>query len=142
MTLKCYAGDVRYISMRDGLSSRQVYELEEDADGFVWMYTNTGHRAGAEVVQAYVRDLKSSVKRPFKELKAFGKVNVEPGCTEKVTLTLDKSAFAFYDPADRQWTIEPGKFEILIGTSSGNIVKKIPGTIETGRKWLDSDHIF
>lgn len=88
--------------------------------------TNTGKRSGSEVVQLYVRDEKSSVYRPYKELKAFGKVNLEPGETKDVVLNLDKESFAFYDPTDKMWTVEPGKFQLLIGNASDNITQKMP----------------
>ncbi len=100
--------------------------------------TNTGDREGAEVVQAYVRDLKSSVARPEKELKAFKKVGLANGETKEVTLELDKSSFAFYNPVTRLWTVEPGKFEILIGSSSGNISARVPVEIKESITWSDS----
>ena len=101
--------------------------------------TNIGSVDGAEVVQAYVRDVKSSVARPEKELKAFAKVKVAPGQTEEAVLTFDRNAFAYYDPDDAKWTLEAGKFEILIGTSSDNIVAKVPVTVGKSQKWADSE---
>ncbi len=82
---------------------------------------NTGSRAGQEVVQLYVRDLESSLARPEKELKAFAKVALEPGETRTVTFSLDRDALSFYDPGSRQWVVEPGEFEVLIGSSSRDI---------------------
>ena len=61
--------------------------------------TNTGARVGAEVVQVYVRDVAASVERPFKELKGFAKVTLDPGQTQTVTIELGPRAFAFYDVA-------------------------------------------
>ena len=84
--------------------------------------TNTGSVAGAETVQLYVSDLQSSVERPVKELKAFRKVFLQPGETQQVSLTLDKSALSFYNDQTGQWTAEPGEFKALIGTSSKNII--------------------
>ena len=84
--------------------------------------TNTGSVAGAETVQLYVSDLQSSVERPVKELKAFRKVFLQPGETQQVSLTLDKSALSFYNDQAGQWTAEPGEFKALIGTSSKNII--------------------
>ena len=86
--------------------------------------TNTGSRAGAETVQLYIRDVESSVERPFKELKAFNKVFLQPGETQQVSLTIDKSALSFYDDKSAAWTAEPGDFEALIGPSSGQIVTR------------------
>ncbi|MBN1138465.1 MAG: glycoside hydrolase family 3 C-terminal domain-containing protein [Anaerolineae bacterium] len=82
---------------------------------------NTGNLAGQEVVQLYVRDLKSSLARPEKELKAFAKVALEPGETRTITFCLGQDALPFYDPARGQWVVEPGEFEILVGSSSRDI---------------------
>ncbi len=100
--------------------------------------SNIGRRKGSEVVQVYVRDLKSSVVRPYKELKAFSKVELAPGQTKAVKLPLDKQAFAFYNPETKLWTVEPGKFEILVGTSSDNIVARLPVNISEPLAWSDS----
>jgi beta-glucosidase len=56
-----------------------------------------------------------------KELKGFGKVNLKPGESKRVTLKLDRRAFSFYDVKKRDWTAEPGDFRILVGGSSDNI---------------------
>ena len=74
--------------------------------------TNTGKVAGKTVVQIYVHDHASSLPRPYKELKGFAKVALEPGQTKTVPITLDPRAFAYYDPAFGQWVIESGQFEI------------------------------
>ncbi len=120
---------------KPALSSTKI-----DGDGSVTVtvpVTNTGSRTGAEVVQIYVRDIKSSLYRPYKELKAFEKVEVKPGETVDVSLTLDKNAFAFYDPATARWTVEPGKFEILVGTASDAIAAYLPLTVATPAAWHD-----
>ncbi len=101
--------------------------------------TNTGSRAGAEVVQGYVSASKSGVHRPLKELKAFSKVAVEPGQTAEAVLTFDRSAFAFYSPELKKWVVEPGRYEILIGNSSDNITSKLPVTIPSAISWSDSE---
>ena len=80
--------------------------------------TNTGNRAGAEVAQVYVGDRHSSVPRPVRELKGFSKVNLGAGETKQVSVTLDRRAFAYYDVKKHDWTVEPGDFEILVGSSS------------------------
>jgi beta-glucosidase len=81
--------------------------------------TNTGKRAGTEVVQMYVRDLVSSVTRPIKELKGFEKVSLEPGETKTVSLEITPESLAFYG-VNMKYTVEPGEFEIMVGTSSRN----------------------
>ncbi len=83
--------------------------------------TNTGKRAGRETIQIYVNDVKSSLPRPVKELKAFTKVHLKPGETETASLSLDRDAFMFYSPGSKKWILEPGWFEILIGASSQDI---------------------
>lgn len=82
---------------------------------------NTGSRAGAEVVQVYVHDVKSSVDRPVKELKAFQRVDLKPGEEQVVTLTLDRRSMWFYDPLVKDWAAEPGEFDVLVGSSSRDI---------------------
>ena len=98
----------------------------KDQITFTIPVTNTGNRAGAETVQLYIRDVKSSVERPFKELKAFQKVFLQPGETRQVSLTIDKSALSFYDDKIAAWTAEPGDFEGIIGPSSGQIAGRYP----------------
>jgi beta-glucosidase len=83
--------------------------------------TNTSARAGQEIVQVYVRDLKSSVHRPNKELKGFSKIMLEPGETNTVTITLARDAFAFWDDLQHAWVAEAGEFEVLVGSSSQDI---------------------
>jgi beta-glucosidase len=78
---------------------------------------NTGKRNGAEVVQMYIRDEYSSVPRAVKELKGFKKIWLESGQSETVTFKIDKEMLSFYD-VNMKWIIEPGDFEIMIGTSS------------------------
>jgi beta-glucosidase len=82
---------------------------------------NTGAMAGKDVVQVYVRDVRSSLARPQKELKRFAKVALKPGESQTLEFTLDERAFAFYDPYESDWVLEPGEFEILVGSSSRDI---------------------
>ncbi len=91
--------------------------------------TNTGQKAGAEVVQLYLHDVKASVERPAKELKAFEKVYLQPGESRDVTFTVDRKALGFYDESRGQWTAEPGAFEALVGTSSAQISSKVRFTL-------------
>jgi len=82
---------------------------------------NTGTRPGAEVVQLYLHDVESSLPRPEKELKGFGRVMLQPGETRALTFTLDRSAMAFFDPGKGDWVAEKGAFEVLVGASSRDI---------------------
>jgi beta-glucosidase len=82
---------------------------------------NTSARPGSTVVQAYVRDLATSLERPDKELKAFAKVHLEAGQVQAVQLTLDMRALAYFDDAQHAWVAEPGEFELLVGQSSADL---------------------
>ena len=86
--------------------------------------TNTGDRKGKETVQLYVSDVKSSVDRPVKELKRFKKVELNPGETKEVKFELDRSALSYFDADKHDWVMESGEFEVLIGSSSGDIRSK------------------
>lgn len=79
---------------------------------------NTGSRAGAEVVQAYVQDVSCSVERPVKELRAFEKVFLAPGEVKEVTLRLPRRAFAFYSVEQKDFVVESGEFIIHVGNAS------------------------
>lgn len=83
--------------------------------------TNTGNVAGKEIAQIYVRDLHSSEPRPLKELKGFQKVSLAPGEQTTVQMILPPQAFAFWSTGLRNWLVEPGDFEILVGASSRDI---------------------
>ena len=93
--------------------------------------TNTGKRAGKEVVQLYVADKESTVIRPVKELRDFAKVELAPGETKTVSFTLDKRAFAYYSVKIHDWHVESGEFEILIGKSSRDIVLNTTVSVES-----------
>ena len=82
---------------------------------------NTGERAGAEVAQLYVHENNPRLPRPEKELKGFKKVFLQPGEKQIVSIPLTGSAFAYYDPALKDWVAQPDSFEILIGGSSRDI---------------------
>jgi beta-glucosidase len=109
--------------------------------------TNTGGRAGSEVVQAYVAPESARLARPLKELKAFAKVWLQPGETKTVDLVLNARSFAYWDPGQddwdeiksmtpdmfnaltpgaerrtRGWQVDAGRYDVLIGRSSRDIV--------------------
>ena len=82
---------------------------------------NTGNQDGAEVAQVYVADKHSKIERPVKELKGFAKVNLRAGEKQRVTLKLDRRALSYYDVQSKQWRVDPGDFEVLVGSSSEDI---------------------
>jgi beta-glucosidase len=83
--------------------------------------TNTGTRAGAEVAQVYVGDRHANVPRPVKELKGFARVELNPGETKHVEVTLNRRAFSYYDVKGHQWTVAPGDFDIYVARSAAEI---------------------
>jgi len=91
---------------------------------------NTGGLNGVEVIQVYASDVKSSVMRPLKELKAFRKVKLKPGEKRLVELTIPVRDLAFYDEELNDWNIETGDFKLMIGVSSRDIKEVLEITVE------------
>ena len=85
---------------------------------------NTGKVSGKEIIQLYVKDIESSVIRPEKELKGFEKIELKPGEEKSVAFVLSKRAFAYYNTDIKDWYVESGEFEILVGKSSKQIELK------------------
>jgi beta-glucosidase len=83
--------------------------------------TNTGERAGDEVVQLYTRDPQASVTRPERELKSFLRLTLEPGETRQITFRVPVGQLGFYD-RDLMYVVEPGVIEVFLGTSSADTV--------------------
>jgi len=105
----------------------------KDVDGLTVFVdvTNTGSVAGKDTVQVYVRDQKSGLVRPVKELKGFAKVELQPGETRTVSIPLDFRAFAYFHPKYNQWITEDGEFDILIGASAADIRHSLTVTLES-----------
>jgi len=105
----------------------------KDVDGLTVTVdvTNTGKLAGKEIVQVYVHDQKSGLNRPLKELKGFTKVELQPGETKSVSISLDFRAFAYYHPEYKQWITEDGEFDILIAASAADIRHTLTVTLES-----------
>ena len=115
-----------YTTFKIGKATADKAKLAQgDGITFTVSVENTGTKAGAEVVQLYVRDCKSSLVRPYKELKAFKKVYLKPGEVKEVKLTIGTDALSFFDDKAHKWTAEPGDFEALIGNSSDNLKQKV-----------------
>src|SRR5271157_1758664 len=83
--------------------------------------TNTGTRAGAEIVQLYLQDVDASVERPPKELRGFQKLFLAPGEAQTAAFELSTRDLSFWDEVASGWKAEPGTFKILVGTSSRDI---------------------
>ena len=125
-----------------GYTRFEYGQLELSADAFEpggeltvsLALTNSGERAGSEVVQLYVHAAQSSVHRPEQELRAFAKVALAPGETRRVTLTLDDAAFAIYDTGAGTWIVEAGEFEIRLGASSRDIRLRTRLKVHSGQR--------
>ena len=103
------------------ISNLRADKREMTADGKLTVTVdvrNTGSVAGAEVLQLYISDSKSSQPRPVKELKGFKKVSLAPGEKQQVDFTIDRSALSFYDEKTGDWTAEPGEFVVTVNNSS------------------------
>ena len=106
-----------------GLSYTQFAysDLRADAHSATLTVTNTGDRAGAEIVQLYVAKPNAEVFRPAQELKAFAKVQLAAGESKTVTLTLDDKAFRYWNTRTESWEVEGGTYELRVGASSADI---------------------
>jgi beta-glucosidase len=107
-----------YSNLRSGgaaVSASSALEVSVDV-------TNTGKRAGDDVVQLYARYPKSLVKRPQKQLVGFRRVRLDPGETKTVTLTFDPSEVATWDVAKHAFVLEPGRIELQIAKSARDVV--------------------
>ena len=82
--------------------------------------TNAGKRAGEETVQLYLRDLVGSSTRPLKQLKAYRKVNLQPGESKTITFFIDESMLSFFN-YDLQYGAETGEFDVMVGPNSSNV---------------------
>jgi beta-glucosidase len=113
------------------LSKGKVKTLTDEAPLKVAIeVNNTGAVAGAEVVQLYIAEKNPTVLRPNKELKAFRKVAVEPGKKAVVTFEVDKKMCSYWCDKNHAWTANAGEYEILIGTSSADIVAVLPFVVK------------
>lgn len=98
--------------------------------------TNTGEVAGAEVVQVYISQKKPSIKRPVKELKGFSKVFLEKGESKTVDVNIEtKYATSFWDEVRDSWIVEKDTYEVLVGSTSAEIVQKRSFEVEQTSWW-------
>lgn len=119
-----------YTTFKIGKVSADKKEVSQDGQiTFTVNVQNTGKRAGAEVVQLYISDLKASVDRPAKELKGFKKVYLQPGESKDVSISIRKDALSFYDETIHSWKAEAGEFEALVGNAADNICSKVKFTL-------------
>ena len=96
-------------------------DLKASADGVTLTVTNTGDRAGAEIVQLYVAKPDAKIFRPAQELKGFAKVPLRPGESRTVVIPLDDKAFRYWNTQTDRWEIEGGQYELRVGASCADI---------------------
>jgi beta-glucosidase len=108
------------------ISNAAVEEKEYTTDSVITInctVKNTGNMAGAEVVQLYYRDCEAHVTRPVRQLAGFKKVSLEPQESVELLFKLSTAQLGFYNE-DMEFVVEPGNAELMLGTSSENIVYK------------------
>jgi beta-glucosidase len=96
-------------------ASGALYEISFDIQ-------NTGQRDGAEVAQIYVGEEHPVVARPVKELKGFARVALRAGESKRVSITLDRRSFSYYDVTTKHWRVDGGDYDVFVGRSSEDIV--------------------
>ena len=104
-------------------SDRMDMDRDEELQAFVRV-KNISRIDGKEVVQLYIRDLKSTLLKPEKELKNFKKVFLKAGEETEIRFTITRHDLESYDPRLQQWVAEAGKYQVLVGNSSDNIVER------------------
>jgi beta-glucosidase len=97
---------------------------------------NTGPVAGAQVLQLYISAPSSPTPRPLRELHGFEKVFLQPGEEKEVNITIDRYATSFWDESESQWKSEEGVYEVLIATSSKDMLAKGELVVPQTRYWL------
>ena len=116
--LYSFGHGLSYTTFRyDGIALKQPKIKPDGQQEVTVTVTNTGKRAGHEVVQLYVRDDVASVTRPVKQLRGFRRIHLEPGQTQTVSFTLTPDDLAFYG-ADMKRVVEPGTFTVFAGGNS------------------------
>ena len=112
-------------------SNLQISEKENRVE-VSFKIKNIGQRTGKEVAQLYVGNKTSFIEKPKKELRAFTKVNLEPGESKQVTLSLTRRDFAWYNAEKAGWQIDNGSYEIFVGSSASDIRLKNEFTLTIG----------
>ena len=121
----CFGHGLSYTRFRYGKAYVMPGSIPANGEATISIEVqNTGKSAGDEVVQLYVHAVKSSVPMPPKELRGFQRVSLQPGEKKTVELTLPASQLAYYDVKTHGFVVEPGKFDLMIGSSSRDIRAK------------------
>lgn len=96
---------------------------------------NTGKVAGAQILQLYISVPESPTPRPSKELHGFKKVFLQPGEQNTVGIQIDRYATSFWDEIEEMWRSEKGTYEVLIGTSSQEVVSRGKFQVDRTTYW-------
>jgi beta-glucosidase len=131
----CFGHGLSYTEFKYGKPQVTPAQIAPDGEATVSVEVkNTGKRAGDEVVQLYVHDVKSSVPQPPKELKGFARVSLQPGESKTVNLTLPAAQLAYYNVTTHGFVVEPGAYELMVGSSSRDIRGKARLDVVAGGK--------
>lgn len=117
-----------YSDLKAGVGYEEFGRMRKDLAFVTLEVKNTGSRSGAEVVELYVHDGHAKIDRPVHELKGFQRVELQPGESKTVVFTLGRDAFEYWSPESKKWTLDPGTFEIQVGSSSRDI--RLRGSVE------------
>lgn len=112
-----------------------IFELDHPSIAVVKV-KNTGSVAGAQILQLYISAPNSPTARPTKELHGFEKVFLQPGEEKEVNIPVDRYATSFWDEIESMWKSEEGVYDVLIGTSSQEILGKGELIVNQTRYWL------
>jgi beta-glucosidase len=122
--LYCFGYGLSYTTFKYSgmVASKQPYKPTDNIT-VTLKVKNAGKITGKETVQLYISKQESVVERAVKELKAFKKVNIPAGQTATVTLTVPVKSLAYYDEKNSKWVVEPGKYKLMAGSSSRDILQ-------------------
>lgn len=97
---------------------------------------NSGQRAGSVVIQVYIAAISATVNRPPQELAGFGKVYLEPGETQDLTIDIDPYAMSYWDESNDMWSLNAGEYQVRVGTSSQEIMLTETMKVDHSERWL------
>ena len=127
----CFGHGLSYTSFTYGPAASQLSYTEDNLNICVSAeITNSGEMDGAEVVQLYVAPKGGAVRRPAQELRGYKKVLLKQAETAKVTITLDKTAFSYYDEEKGRWVCEAGEYALRLSASSRDVRQTCSVTLE------------
>lgn len=115
-------------------------EKEADLIKVRFKIQNTGKVKGKEIAQIYIKQNNPTIFKPEKELKGFEKIELEPNGEKEICIILDRSAFEYYNVETKKWSVESGKYTILVGKSSKEIVLQEEIEIKSNDKNIKNNY--